>query len=387
MCELHPGPGGRGGPGRAASVRLTMTDLRTTSLFDRHTAAGASFGPFAGWQMPLHYGSPRSEHMAVRTGAGVFDVSHMGQIEITGSDARDFLAHALTNAIDAIGHGQGQYTLMLDDDGGVIDDLIVYAGPDRYLLVVNAANVEACDQQLRALAEGDVQVVNRSDQLAMIALQGPDAKRILAGHVADPATLELAYFAVTEDDVAGAPSLVARTGYTGEAGVEVICRTHDAPAVWDAFVADGAVPAGLVARDTLRTEACYPLYGQELGRDRTPIPAGLRWAMDLDGGRFVGYARCQAEVDEGPRERLVAFVLDEPGIPRPGLRVHNEAGEEIGTVTSGTLSPVLEKGIGLAYVRPDCAAVDTPLVVDIRGKLKRGHVAARPLVDTSATKG
>ncbi|HWH14016.1 MAG TPA: glycine cleavage system aminomethyltransferase GcvT [Miltoncostaeaceae bacterium] len=366
-----------------------MEALRRTSLHPRHAQAGARFGGFAGWEMPLHYGSPREEHMAVRRAAGLFDVSHMGQLEVSGPDARAFLAHALTNDITAVGPGQGQYTLMLDDDGGVVDDLIAYALLDRFLLVVNAANVAACAARLQALALGrEVQVADRTHEVAMLALQGPGWEAALRPLVATPAPLTLEYFEVTEDAVAGVPALVARTGYTGEPGVEMLVPWSQAPRVWDALTrgADGATPAGLVARDTLRTEMGYPLYGQELTAERTPVEAGLRWACDLERARFAGAPRLVAQVAEGTPERLCAFVLEEPGIPRPGQAVL-AGGSAAGVVTSGTLSPVLEAGIGMAYVRADLAAPDTAIAIDVRGKHKRARVARRPLVDTSPRKG
>lgn len=366
-----------------------MTDMLRTSLHARHTAAGARFGPFAGWEMPLHYGSPRGEHMAVRSAAGIFDVSHMGQIEVSGPDSRAVLARALTNDIRALGPGQGQYTLMLQDDGGVIDDLIVYALLDRFLLVVNASNVDACVERMeRHVAGHAATLADRSDEIAMMALQGPGWEAAIAGHLATPQALGLEYFEVTEDMLAGVPALIARTGYTGEPGVEVMCPWEQAPRVWDALTggAAGAVPCGLVARDTLRTEVCYPLYGQELTRTRTPVEAGLSWACDLEGGAFAGAERLREQTDHGIAERLVAFRLTEPGIPRPGLPVLVD-GAPVGTVTSGTLSPVLDVGIGMAYLRADLAAPDTPISIDVRGKPKAAVVARRPLVRTSPTKG
>lgn len=364
---------------------MTANTPRTTSLHARHVAAGARLGDFAGWLMPLDYGSPRQEHMAVRESAGLFDVSHMGQIEVSGRDARALLAWALTNDIGAIGPGQGQYTLMLADDGGVIDDLIVYALIDRYLLVVNAANRGACWARIAACAEGrDVAVAERSDEVAMIALQGPRWADVLGPLAATPAPLQLEYFEITEDMIAGTPALVARTGYTGEPGVEIMCPWELAPRVWDALTggAPAAVPAGLVARDTLRTEMGYPLYGNELGRDRGPIAAGLKWACDLSRLGFAGAERVRQDLEHPPEQRLVAFVCDEPGIPRPGQQLL--AGEiPAGVVTSGTLSPCLGRGIGMGYVQSGLAAPDTALVVDIRGRHRRAHVVARPLVARS----
>lgn len=364
---------------------MSAISSRTTSLHARHLAAGAKLGDFAGWQMPLDYGSPRAEHLAVRSAVGVFDVSHMGQIEVSGPDTRALLVWALTNNLSAIGPGQGQYTLMLTDDGGVIDDLIVYALIDRYLLVVNAANREACWERIRAGAEGrEVSVADRSDEIAMLALQGPAWETALAPLVGSPAPLALDYFEITEDMVADVPAFVARTGYTGEPGVEIMCPWELAPRVWDALVAGATAvtPAGLVARDTLRTEMGYPLYGNELSRGRGPIPAGLKWACDTTLLGFAGADAVRRDLEQTPAERLVGFVFDEPGIPRPGQAVF-VGDRSVGVVTSGTLSPNLERGIGMAYVEAAAAIPDTAIVVDVRGRLRRAHVARRPLVARS----
>jgi aminomethyltransferase len=364
---------------------MSAISSRTTSLHARHLAAGAKLGDFAGWQMPLHYGSPRGEHLAVRDGVGLFDVSHMGQIEVSGPDARALLVWALSNDLDAIGPGQAQYTLMLADDGGVIDDLIVYALIDRYLMVVNAANRTACWERIRSGAEGrEVSVADRSDEIAMLALQGPAWEQALAPLVGSPASLGLEYFEITEDMIAYVPAFVARTGYTGEPGVEIMCPWDLAPRVWDALTGGSvpATPAGLVARDTLRTEMGYPLYGNELSRARGPIPAGLKWACDTTGFAFAGADAVRRDLDNPPAERLVGFVFEEPGIPRPGQPVLL-GDRRVGTVTSGTLSPSLECGIGMAYLEADAAMPDTAVVVDVRGRPRRAHVARRPLVARS----
>jgi aminomethyltransferase len=364
---------------------MSATSPRTTSLYPQHLAAGAKLGDFAGWQMPLDYGSPRAEHLAVREGVGMFDVSHMGQIEVSGTGARELLVLALTNRLAAIGPGQGQYTLMLDDAGGVIDDLIVYALIDRYLLVVNAANRSACWERIESLAAGrNVSVADRSDEIAMIAVQGPLWERALGPLVGSPAPLGLDYFEVTEDMVATVPAFVARTGYTGEPGVELMCPWELAPRIWEALLRGQtpATPAGLVARDTLRTEMGYPLYGNELSRARGPIPAGLRWACDVDGLGFAGAASVRHDLEHAPSERLVGVIFDDPGIPRPGQAVL-VGDQTVGVVTSGTLSPTLERGIGMAYVAARAAAPDTPIVVDVRGRPRRAHVARRPFVARS----
>lgn len=359
------------------------TALSRTPLHGRHVALGARLGGFAGWEMPLLYTSPSDEHLAVRARLGIFDISHMGQIEVMGPGARDYLERALTNDVRALGPGQGQYTLLCREDGGVIDDLIVYALLDRFLLVVNASNTAACLDWLVARAPEDVEIHDRSLEIAMLALQGREWEAALAPLLRTPGPLGLEYFEITEDEVAGVPAFIARTGYTGEPGVEIMCPTERAVRVWDSLMR-GAVaptPCGLVARDTLRTEMGYPLYGQELSLERTPIEAGVKWACDMEGG-FVGDERCRAQVADGTPEKLVAFVLDEPGIPRPGCDVRVD-GRVVGTVTSGTLSPSLGIGIGMAYVETALAAPGTAVAIDVRGKAKAAHLAKRPLVDTS----
>jgi aminomethyltransferase len=358
--------------------------LSRTSLHGRHVGLGARLGPFAGWEMPLFYSTPRAEHRAVRDSCGLFDISHMGQLEVSGPGVREALARLLTNDLWAIGPGQGQYTLMCEDDGGVIDDLIVYALPDRYLLVVNASNVGACLERLADGLPAEVGLADRSSEVAMLALQGPSWTRALRPLAATPAALELDYFEIGEDTIAGVPCLVARTGYTGEPGVELLCPWDGAPALWDALMSseDAPVPAGLVARDTLRLEMGYPLYGQELSRERTPIEAGLRWACDLRGGRFLGADRLRRQAEEGTPERLAIFRMTEPGIPRAGQEVL-AAGRPSGRVTSGTLSPSLEVGIGMAYLPAALSAPDNEIVIDVRGKPKSARTARRPLVATS----
>ena len=274
-------------------------------------------GEFAGWDMPLHYSTARAEHRAVREHCGLFDVSHMGQLEVSGPGARAGLARCLTNDIGQIGPGQGQYTLMCEDDGGVIDDLIAYALPDRYLLVVNASNVAACRERLEERLPDGAHLADRSPEMAMLALQGPrwaDALRPLA---ATPAAFSLDYFAIAEDVIAGVPCLIARTGYTGEPGVELMCPWDRAPAVWDALmgVAGAPAPVGLVARDTLRLEMGYPLYGQELSRDRTPIEAGLKWPATSPAAGFFGADVMRRQVDEGTPDRPRDLHADRAGHP------------------------------------------------------------------------
>ena len=336
-----------------------MQTLRRTPLFERHAALGARLVPFAGWEMPVSYAGIGEEHAAVRRAAGVFDVSHMGQLRIAGEGAREYLQARLSNDLDRIEDGQAQYTLLTNDDGGIVDDLIAYRrGPDDYLLVVNASNV-APDHA--ALPETE----DVSDEWALLAVQGPEALDRL-GIAVEP-------FTFREDvDVLGVRCLVAGTGYTGERGCEVGCAPEDAGRLWDAVLERGVVPCGLGARDTLRLEVCYPLHGNDISPARTPIEAGLGWACAL-GKDFTGVERLRRLKDEGSAEKLVAFVMEEPGIPRAGMAV-----QEGGEVTSGTLSPTLDVAIGLAYVTAGRADPGTEITVDLRGRPRRARIVPKP---------
>ena len=350
-------------------------------------ALGARMGGFAGWEMPLFYAAgARAEHLAVRSDLGIFDVSHMGELEVTGAGARALLQGALANDVDEIIPGQGQYTLLCAEDGGVIDDLIVYClAEDRFRLVVNAANTPTCREHLGAQG-GAAAIADVSDAVAMLALQGSGWLEAIAGVAAEDLR-DLPWFAITPATLCGHDALVARTGYTGEPGIELMCPWDGAPDIWEALAAPAgpATPAGLVARDTLRLEMGYPLHGNDLSPDRSPIEAGLRWAVDLDGPAFVGSDVIRREAQEGVAERLCAFRFEEPGIPRAGHGVFS-GDRQIGVVSSGTLSPSLGIGIGMAYLDADYAAPGTPIAIDVRGKRKRATTSRRPLVDTSPTK-
>jgi aminomethyltransferase len=338
--------------------------LRRTPLYERHAALGARLVPFAGWEMPVQYRSIGEEHRAVRTDAGVFDVSHMGQLEARGPGSHDYLQGRLSNDLDRIAAGGAQYTLLTNERGGVVDDLIAYRrGDDDYLLIVNASNRET---DAAALAETD----DVSDRYALLAVQGPRALERLGVEV-DP-------FTFREDGVLGVRCLVAGTGYTGERGCELGCAPEDAPRLWDAILEQGVVPCGLGARDTLRLEACYPLHGNDIGPDRTPIEAGLKWACALDK-EFTGVGPIREQAERGPAERLVAFRMLERAIPRQGMAV---AGG--GEVTSGTLSPTLDEGIGLAYVPAERADPGTELTIDVRGRGRRAQVVKKPFYKREA---
>jgi aminomethyltransferase len=332
--------------------------LRRTPLYERHAALGARLVPFAGWEMPVQYSSIGDEHRAVRTRAGVFDVSHMGELRIAGAGAREYLQARLSNDLERIDAGQAQYTLLMNDRGGIVDDLIAYRrGDDDYLLVVNAANVEA---DHRALAEAE----DVSDDWAYLAVQGPEAFERLG--------VEIEPFAFREDVVLGVRCLVAGTGYTGERGCELGCAPEDAVALWDAILERGVEPCGLGARDTLRLEVCYPLHGNDISPERTPIEAGLGWACALDK-EFTGVDILRRQKEEGTAEKLAAFVMTDPGIPRAGMPI---AGG--GEVTSGTLSPTLDVGIGLGYVPAAHAEPDTEITVDLRGRERHARIVRKP---------
>ena len=343
--------------------------LRRTPLFDRHRAAGAKLVPFAGWDMPVQYEGIRPEHVAVRTSAGVFDVSHMGQIETSGPDAARFLQRLLSNDVTQLPERGAQYSVLCREDGGVLDDLFTYRLADRFLTVTNASNHEKDLAWFREHAQGfDVEV--QDGDWAMLAVQGPQARAVLS-ELADgelPARMRTA-----DLRLAGVPALVCGTGYTGEDGCELLLPPDGAEAVWDALIERGVTPVGLGARDTLRLEVCFHLYGNDLSEDGNPVEAGLGWCCMLSTG-FIGAAALRETV---LTRRLVPFAFTGPGIPRQGNAVSAPHGA--GIVTSGSLSPCLEAGIGMAYVPLEDSAPGTLIEVDVRGKLRAAEVREKPL--------
>jgi aminomethyltransferase len=346
--------------------------LKRTPLYDRHVAAGARLVPFAGWEMPVQYTGIREEHVAVRRGVGVFDVSHMGEVATTGPDAEAFLQRVLSNDVSKIAQDGAQYSVMCRADGGVLDDLFTYRRPDGFLTVTNASNHERDLAWMRSQAGGfDVQLHDRLHDYAMLAVQGPAARELVAGLTEGELP---ARFRTAERTVAGAPGvLVCGTGYTGEDGVELLIAPEHAGAVWDALLQAGATPAGLGARDTLRLEVCFHLYGNDLMEERGPIEAGLGWCCKEDTG-FVGSDAVRAVRGAGPAEKLVPFVMTGPGIARQGNPVIGG-----GEVTSGTMSPCLGIGIGMAYVPAGNAEPGTPIEIDVRGKPRQAELRAKPL--------
>jgi aminomethyltransferase len=346
--------------------------LRRSPLHDRHVAAGAKLIEFAGWEMPVQYAGIRAEHLAVRDSAGIFDVSHMGEIETCGPDALRFLQHLLSNDVRKLAEGGAQYSVLCREDGGVLDDLFTYRLAECvFLTVTNAANHTRDLEWFRTQAKAfDVDVIDRLDDFAMVAVQGPAARALLTG-LSDGALPSR--FHVCQRTLAGVPTLVCGTGYTGEDGCELLVDPAQAGQVWDAVLAAGAQPAGLGARDTLRLEVCYHLYGNDLSTDRGPIEAGLGWCCAEKTG-FIGSEAIAATREGGPAEKLAAFVIDGPGIARQGNPVSGG-----GIVTSGTFSPCLERGIGMAYLPADRATPDAKFEIDVRGSLRSAVVVAKPI--------
>jgi aminomethyltransferase len=360
-----------------------VSPLRRTPLYERHRALGARLVEFAGYEMPVQYGSILAEHRAVREAAGLFDVSHMGQLHFDGPGAEASVARLVTCPVPTLRVGQVRYALLCHESGGVVDDVTVHrTAADRFFLCVNAANVAKDREHVQRHAGPDARVQDRSDETGLLALQGPASARILAA-LAQPDPGALRRFRFAEGRVAGRPALVSRTGYTGSDGFEIYCAADDAVALWDALLergrGEGVVPAGLGARDTLRLEAALPLYGHELDDETTPLEAGLDRFVDLEGGRFLGAQALRAQRARGVARRLVGFELLGRGVARAGHALfHGDA--DVGRVTSGAPSPTLGKSIGLGYVPAALAPVGTDLAVRIRDQKVPARVVSTPFV-------
>jgi aminomethyltransferase len=344
-----------------------MQTLLRTPLYDRHVAAGARLVPFAGWEMPVQYEGVIAEHLAVRRDCGVFDVSHMGELEVEGPRAGEFLQALLSNDLERIEPGHAQYTLLTNEDGGIVDDLIVYErDPEHFLLIVNAANREADFSWLREREIPGVTVRDVSDDHALLAVQGPRSLERL-GLPDAPA------FTFADGEIDGIACTVNRTGYTGELGCELLVEAGGGGELWDRVVARGAVPCGLGARDTLRLEVCYPLHGNDIGPETDAISAGLGWVCALDK-EFTGVEELRRIKASGPDRKLAAFVMEEAGIPRQGMAI-----AEGGEVTSGSHSPMLQRGVGMGYVPAGLAQPGSELTIDVRGRPRRARVVKKPI--------
>ena len=340
--------------------------MRRTPLYDNHVAAGAKLVDFAGWEMPVQYDGIGEEHLRVRNACGVFDVSHMGEIEVEGPRALDLLQALVSSDLTQVEPGHARYTLLTNERGGIVDDLIAYRiDRFRWLLVVNASNREADFAWIkeREISGSDVRDV--SDEYALLAVQGPHAIEKLG-------LAPAAWNTFAEETIDGVQCMVNRTGYTGEDGCELLCMTEDAVQLWDGVLARGATPCGLGARDTLRLEACYALHGNDITPETDAISAGLGWTCALDK-EFTGVEALRRIKAAGPARKLVPFVMEERAIPRQGMPI--EGG---GEVTSGTHSPTLDVGLGLGYVPVAQSAIDTELEIDVRGKPRRARIVKKP---------
>ncbi len=357
--------------------------MKRTPLYARHRDLGAKMVEFGGWEMPVQYSGIVDEHVATRTAAGLFDISHMGQINVRGTDALPFLDSISTQDISSIPIGSSNYSLLCYPDGGIVDDIFVYRLPDRYLVVVNASNAEKDDAWMREhTGSFDVEIDNISDHTSMLALQGPVADLIL-DRVVDIDALTLPFHGVVEGIVLGhVPATIARTGYTGEDGFELFFANEYAEEVWDALLEtgapDGLKPIGLGARDSLRFEPKLALYGHEIDATINPYEAGLGWVVKLEKGPFVGRDALQQIKTDGPRRRLVGLEMVGRGIARGGYPVANLDGTVIGEVTTGMPAPTIGKNLALALVQTGNTKVGTELDVIIRGKPVRAQVVKTP---------
>ena len=364
-------------------------NLKKTCLYDSHVALGAKMSPFAGFMMPIQYSSITEEHNAVRHAVGMFDVSHMGEIFVSGPDAEKFVNHIFTNEIRGFEPGKVLYGMMLYPDGGVVDDLLVYREfePDHFLLVVNAANIDKDYEWILAQTEGyDVKVVNDSDNWGQIAVQGPGAEKVVTEVLGLADAAELTFYTYYEAQWNGHRMVVSRTGYTGEDGFELYTTCEDIKEIWKILLDNGVVPCGLGCRDTLRFEAGLPLYGDELSDTITPIEAGLGMFCKLDKEEFIGKDVVAKQKAEGTERKLVGIELADKAIPRATYPVETEDGTQVGVVTTGYHSISLEKSICFAMVQTAYSKLDTPLWIRIRKKVFPGKVVKKRFYQTNYKK-
>jgi aminomethyltransferase len=345
----------------------TQAGLRRTPLYEHHVELGARMVPFAGWEMPVQYEGVIPEHRAVREDAGAFDVSHMGEIDVEGPRAEELIGSLLSNDVTRVGVGEAQYTLLTNDDGGIVDDLIVYRlDRCRYLLIVNAANAHTDFEWLKEREPAGSDVRDVSDEYGLIAVQGPRSLERLGLD-------DAAAFTFAEGEIDGIACMINRTGYTGEKGVELMAMAEETGELWDRVLARGVTPCGLGARDTLRIEVCYPLHGNDISPETDAISAGLGWVCALDRD-FTGAETLRRIKAHGPEQRLAAFVMEEKAIPRQSMPI-TEGGE----VTSGTHSPMLDRGIGLGYVPARLAEPGAEITIDVRGRPRRAKIVPKPI--------
>jgi aminomethyltransferase len=360
-----------------------MADLKRTPLYENHTKLNAKMVDFGGWEMPVQYDGIVVEHKAVRDKAGIFDVSHMGEFEVKGKDALPFLERVTVNAPRKLGIGRGHYSLFLNENGGAVDDIIIYrTGKESYIIVVNASNMEKDWDHISQHKDEfqNMELLNQSDQYGLIALQGPSAEKVLAKHI-DRDLEEIGLFRIRQASLDGAKVRIARTGYTGEGknGFEIFTSAEDVPKVWESLLqeTDEVSPCGLGARDTLRIEASLPLYGHELDDNTSPIEAGLDFFVS-DRVDYIGASVIKQQRQTGPAKKLVMLEMIDRGIPRQGYDLATEEGQVIGSVTSGTIAPWIDKSIAMGYVKPDFTEIGTELLVKIRNRSLQAKVVQRP---------
>lgn len=364
-----------------------MSELKQTPLYPIYKNWGAKTIDFGGWELPVQFSGIKKEHEAVRTKAGLFDVSHMGEILVSGPDSEEYLQKMLSNDLSKLRINKAQYTILCNEQGGTIDDLLVYKLTDTsFLLVVNAANTDKDFEWLKKHQSGEVTVENISSSYAQLALQGPLAQRILQKLVKNEDLDNIKFFSFKQDvQIGDVQALVSRSGYTGEDGFEIYCKQEDAIYIWENILtageSEGVVPCGLGARDTLRFEAGLPLYGQELSENISPIEAGLQFAVKVNKEQeFIGKSALQEQITNGPKRKVVGIEMIERGIPRTGYKVLKD-GQEIGYVTTGTQSPTLQKSIGMALIDSNFAEVGTELEVEIRNKSVKGKIVPTPFYE------
>lgn len=367
----------------------TKTQLKKTPLHETHLRMGARMVEFGGWMMPVQYSGILEEHRAVRQRTGLFDISHMGEIEVRGGGALDFLQGLITGDLSKSEIGRAQYNLLLQDNGGTLDDLIVYhRGEDQYFIVVNAANTEEDFHWISSHAPSGLQLEDLSLETGLLALQGPWAETILQPLVEFPLS-EIGYYWAREGMVAGHQAYIARTGYTGEDGFELFVPWDVTPGLWDILLqagqSQGLLPCGLGARDTLRLEACFPLYGHELDETITPLEAGLAKFVSLEKGEFIGRQALLQQKEKGLQRRLMGLKMQDPGIPRQGYTILRD-GQEVGFVTSGTHSPTLGYAVALGFVAAEFAQLDSTFEVLIHGQPRRAVSVPRPFYKRSKQK-
>ena len=355
--------------------------MKHTPLYEAHLKLKAKMVPFAGWEMPVYYSSIMAEHKAVRISAGIFDIGHMGAVKVLGQNALQYLQKVLSNDVSKLDVGSSQYSMILNESGGVIDDIFVYRLSDHYMLILNASNTDKDIEWLKKNMSDVVDIKDLKRDMTLLALQGPKSQEILQ-KICDVDLNKLGHHKIVSARISHLPSLISRTGYTGEDGFELFIDHSKAENIWNKLIELGAVPCGLGARDTLRLEAGMPLYGHEYNEGITPLETGFSFAVKLDKGDFIGRNSLEVHKKEGFSKRLVGIKLKEIGIPRQGHKIF-KSGKIVGYVTSGTMSPTLKIPIGMGYVRTEFSGIGSALDVEIRGKHIRAETVKLPFYKRS----